>query len=199
MKIILGGTSKKEFVEVIKGNGWGRMLTPQRRFKIFDMEPYAIDNGAFYCWRNGSNFDEVAFLKTIDFSLTLHKPYLAILPDIVAGGNKSLDFSMSWIDRLPDYNWYLAVQDGMDSARVVDCIDMVSGLFLGGSDRFKRTGPYWCKLAHHNFKLFHYGRAGTYSKLQHAYQCGADSLDSAFPLWTKQRFKEFQTWVELIP
>lgn len=43
-----------------------------------------------------------------------------------------------------------------------------------------------CVVAHRHLKPFHYGRAGTLRKLQHAFAIGANSLDSSFPLWTKE-------------
>jgi hypothetical protein len=37
----------------------------------------------------------------------------------------------------------------------------------------------------------HYARAGTPAKVKHARDSGADSIDSAFPLWEQSRFEEF--------
>ncbi len=59
------------------------------------------------------------------------------------------------------------------------------------SDRFKATAYRWRVLAHSCGIKFHYGRAGTPAKLLAAYNCGADSCDSAFPLWTSERMKLF--------
>jgi hypothetical protein len=119
-------------------------------------------------------------------------PILAVVPDIVAGGQRSLDFSLDWVMRLPNgWPWYLAVQDGMETHQVEDSLHLFSGIFLGGTDRFKRTAYRWCNLAHAHQKRFHYGRAGTIAKLLHAKKIGADSLDSAFPLWTNQRLETF--------
>ena len=74
---------------------------------------------------------------------------------------------------------------------VLSVIGNYDGLFLGGTDAFKLTARDWCGLAHRNNKKFHYARAGTINKLQHAIRIGADSLDSSFPLWTKVRLLLF--------
>ena len=126
-------------------------------------------------------------------------PLLAVVPDIVAGGQRSLDFSLGWVMRLPhSWPWYLAVQDGMETNNVEDSLHLFSGIFLGGTDRFKRTAYRWCHLAHSHQKRFHYGRAGTIAKLVHAKKIGADSLDSAFPLWTSERLEVFANMAEHI-
>jgi hypothetical protein len=200
LKIILGHTSDgSKRLDIYKKNKFGRMMV-RNKFTPYDGEEWGFDNGAFISWKKGASFDETTYLKMLDFAVSFHRPYLSILPDIVAGGNKSLEFSLSWLNRLPnEWPWYLAVQDGMDPAAVIDNIHSFSGLFLGGSDKFKKTALFWKKVAHLHKKKFHYGRAGTYRKVQHAHDCGADSLDSAFPLWTKDRFKEFITWTKTKP
>ena len=66
-------------------------------------------------------------------------------------------------------------------------LDKFAGLFLGGTDKFKATAYYWRELSHKYGKRFHYGRAGTRRKILHAVESGADSADSAFPLWTTER------------
>jgi len=73
---------------------------------------------------------------------------------------------------------------------------LFDGIFLGGTDKFKLKAFSWKELAARNRLKFHYGRAGTRRKLQHAHEIQADSLDSSFPLWTKERMKLFSLWVE---
>lgn len=58
---------------------------------------------------------------------------------------------------------------------------------MGGTDRFKPTAKQWVKLAHKYGLKFHYGRCGTATKIRLAYNLGADSCDSAFPHWVKER------------
>lgn len=88
---------------------------------------------------------------------------------------------------------YLAVQDGMKREHVEGIIRAGwAGIFLGGTDKFKReTAFQWCEMAHEFGLKFHYARAGTLRKLEHAKLIKADSLDSNFPLWTKARTERF--------
>lgn len=171
--------------------GWGRMWIT-RRPAPYKGEPWGFDNGAFRYYLAGRPFDDAAFLQRLERAHAVGVPLLAVVPDIVAAGVRSLDFSMGWMPRLPgDWPWYLAVQDGMTEADVLPLLGRFAGLFLGGSTAFKRSAGAWCALAHRYGRRFHYARAGTLAKLEHAREIKADSLDSAFPMWTRRRFDIF--------
>jgi len=194
MKIFTGGGSSKRTRKVLRENGIGEMLTkPQKEVPAL----WAFDNGVFACWQQQKPFDTAKFLRWIEAAYRNYpRPYLAVLPDKVGEGMASFEFSFQWLKMLResgygDWPWYLALQDGMESACVIAEMDDLAGLFLGGTDDFKKQAGYWKKIAIHNGKPFHYARAGTLSKLAHAIMIGADSVDSTFPLWTKDRLFSF--------
>ena len=193
MKVFLGDTRGKG-VAFLRERGWGRMFAKDRTIgPLYPFERWAFDNGAFEAYRKGFPFPEEIFLKRLDAALKVNSdPTVAVVPDKVAKGMESLEFSLRWRERLPDFwPWYLAVQDGMTHDAVLEVAHLFAGIFLGGTDRFKWRAYSWCRLAHFCDKPFHYGRAGTLSKLRHAFHIDADSLDSNFPLWTKQRRQTF--------
>lgn len=191
MIMIVGDTRSRKYVEVLQELGWGRMVI-NKAIRPYEGEPWGFDNGAFRDHLRGKPFDESAFLRRLDKAYSLGTPYLAVAPDIVCGGAKSLEFSLKWLDRLPgDWPWYLAVQDGMKIADVEPVLPRFAGIFLGGSDAFKNTAYHWKELAHRYGKRFHYARAGTGRKIARAARVGADSCDSAFPLWIAQRLRKF--------
>ena len=199
MQILVGDGSGKNLIKFCKEHQVGRMFSANWP-KLYEGEPWGFDNRAFIYWSKagrpfpnpGGEFNETDFLKRLDKALLNPLPYIAVTPDIVAGGMKSLELSDGWIKRLPsDFPWYLAVQDGMDVASVIESLANYQGIFLGGTDNYKRYAGYWCKIAHHFGKKFHYGRAGTLNKVAHAIRIDADSLDSSFPLWTKDRLFSF--------
>ena len=196
MKILLGDTRSRKNQYLFQMNGWGRMFASDRPFPPFyyAYEPWGFDNGAFVAWTRGNQFPEKVFLKRLDAALRVETdPAVAVCPDIVAGGLRSLEFSVNWLKRLPSWwPWYLAVQDGMTQDAVLDVAHLFAGIFLGGTDRFKLTAYHWSRLAHFADKKFHYGRAGTLRKIRHAYAVEADSLDSNFPLWTVDRMRVFR-------
>jgi hypothetical protein len=160
-------------------------------------EPVGFDNGAFDAYQKGIAFPEELFLRRLEVAEKIVVPRVAVVPDLVARGRESLEFSWEWFGvrrELPaTWPWYLAVQDGMTLDDVRGVIrGGWAGLFLGGTNPFKlRTAWQWAELAHEFGLKFHYGRAGTLKKLRHAKQIQADSLDSNLPLWTKERFATF--------
>jgi hypothetical protein len=205
MVIIVGDTRSREFIAKLQQLGWGRMFI-ERKITPYPHEPWGFDNGAYRDWIKGKGFDESRYLKAVDTAVKIteeaHYPYLSVIPDRVAKGIESLDFSAIWFDKLKRYmgknfekfNWYLAVQDGMTESDVEEFIKSypeVKGLFLGGTDKFKATAPDWSMLAKKHNLRFHYARAGTPRKYALAKMAGADSIDSAFPIWVKERFQYF--------
>jgi hypothetical protein len=169
----------------------------------FPGEMCGFDNLAFHYYLKGKEFDDPTCCGkghgTYEFRMnrmikTGVTPMLAIPPDIVGGGQKSLDMSLAWAEKMPDH-WplYLAVQNGMTPKQIEGVIRYgFAGIFLGGDDEFKKEAPAWCEFAHSFGLKFHYARAGTPDKIKAAQLSGADSLDSAFPLWTIQRFYGFR-------
>lgn len=145
--------------------------------------PTAIDNGAFSAYMKGYGFDELAFLRLLaEVNKKNIKYDFIVIPDIVAGGEASLEFSILWYKRLAGWKrLYLAVQDGMDIKQHGNKIlsIQIDGIFVGGSNEWKwQTAKQWVRFAHDNGIKCHIGRCGTLDKLLYAYEIGANSVDS---------------------
>lgn len=191
MQVLTGDSRAKEIVAKLEKLRWGRMWI-DRKPEPYDGEPWGFDNGAYRAWTSKQKWDAGEFKARLDRAHAVGTPMLAAVPDIVAGGLWSLEFSMEWREQLPDdWPWYLVVQDGMKTDDVRSCVDRFAGIFLGGTTRFKSTAGTWRVFAARHGVKFHYGRAGTAARVEHAVACGVDSLDSALPLWTRERFAEF--------
>jgi hypothetical protein len=200
MIVITGDTRAKNFVNLLQKFGWGRMVI-NRRIIPYPQEPWGFDNGAYRDFLNSKSFDRDRYMralnKAIEIAEKYHPPYLAVLPDEVGTGMRSLELSLKWLDTELsdiDFNWYLAVQDGMELGVIEEILESyprIKGVFLGGTDRFKPTARVWSSLAHKYGKSFHYARAGTRRKIAHANLAEADSIDSALPLWIKERLRKF--------
>lgn len=191
LKVLVGEGTGPAWVQKLRPLGWGRMFTI-RQPQPYPGEPWGWDNGAFIAWRSGAHASMWDVLARLKRDRALGTPYLAVVPDIVAGGQASLELSLASRAALPDdWPWYLAVQNGMKPMHIARYIRGFAGVFLGGDDAFKAQAKVWCDFAHDHGLPFHYGRAGTFSKLEHALEVGADSLDSAFPMWTHERFAAF--------
>jgi len=172
-------------------------------------EPYAVDTGIYSQVTNHGPLepaDEDAFFglwlkraEELALRPEAEKPFMVVLPDVPFNGATSIQMSRKWLAKAPEgLPYYLPVQEGMTPEAVLGMLsvtkggELVRGIFLGGGDKFKLAeAQLWSDFAHENGLLFHYGRAGTLSKLDHATEVGADSVDSAFPLFTIPRLDEF--------
>jgi hypothetical protein len=204
--VLLGDTRSFTNVTRIKQLGWGRMFAGYKPTP-YDDEKWGFDNGAYKHWTDGMPFDELRFEYRLKVASEVGTPYLSIVPDIVAAGCSSLAFSLKWVERLrqlPEEHasrrwlWYLAVQNGMTIHDVKPYLRHFDGIFLGGNDDFKQQAWRWRVFAKDQGLPFHYGRAGTLSKLESALKMKADSLDSSFPLWEKKRMEKFVAMYEYL-
>lgn len=195
--VMVGECSGRNWETNMRPLGWGRMYTIRKPMPGKG-EPWGWDNGAFVAWLSGTHASLWDMLARLKRDRVAGTPYLAVTPDVVAGGEASLDLSVRARAALPDdWPWYLAVQNDMKPMQVARYIRRFSGIFLGGDNAFKAEALTWCQLAHDHGLPFHYGRAGTMAKVEHAFEVGADSLDSSFPLWTKERLAGFiEQWQE---
>jgi hypothetical protein len=191
--LFIGSTRSRRLVDRSIANGWGRLFCCEKPGPR-PGEPWALDNGAFPAWKAGKPWSAAKFLRSVEQSAKLEPPMLAVLPDKVAEGAASLDWSLRWLAELPPLPWYLAVQDGMTREAVAAALPHVAGLFLGGSDAFKAQAPEWCALAHEHGKRFHYARVSTEARLRAAVDCGADSADSSQMLWSDEHWQRFERW-----
>ncbi len=193
MNVLTGSTRSRKMVSKLRARGWGRMFVLDKPTP-YPGEPWGFDNGAYGHWRHGEVFDNHAYAQRLERAHGIGTPYMAVLPDIVGQGTISLGLSLDWLNKVPaDWPWYLAVQDGMTFQSVISILDeRIIGIFLGGTNSFKLQAQDWCDLAHRRGKRFHYARAGVPWKVEHALRCGADSLDSALPLWERNRWTEFE-------
>lgn len=160
----------------------GHMVTPKylrKKQPVF----WALDNGAFINYKKGTPFDIELYLNAVDKSLKFPTlPDFTVLPDIVAGGIESLNFSAKFLNKIKGVQRYLAVQDGMTVKDVEPYMKSIDGLFIGGTVPWKyKSMPVWVWLAHKYNKKCHVGRIGTLSGYQYCYNHHVDSVDGSNP------------------
>lgn len=185
MKIYTGTCAGKKF-EKIKEYGLGIMISPSPSFeprKNFTQVSCAFDNGVFQSYKRGYPFMEGLFWKVLTkcYSLGINLDFI-VCPDIVMGGNDSLDFSVEWARTLLKTApvLALAVQDGITTQMVDSYIlSLFDVIFVGGSVEWKwKTADEWTKFAHKNKKKIHIGQVGQARYLRFAEHIGVDSVDS---------------------
>ena len=194
MIIIVARNETHHAVKICQQHGWGRMYIT-RTPNPYPGEPWAWDNGAYQAHLRGRELNITEWKRRTQLAADKPPPYLAVLPDIVAGGQRSLELSYRHIQDLPR-NWpkYIAVQDGIEPDDITPLLPYISGIFLGGTTAYKQTAAAWAHYAHNNSKRFHYARASTRRKLQDAIQCGADSIDTAAPIWIPRQLRQWIRW-----
>jgi hypothetical protein len=214
MRVFVGDTRSGAMIRRLRMHGWGRMFQARtggsRFISLYPGEEWALDNGAYMDWKAERPFDERDFtgrLSSITVQVMrgqLPEPYLAVLPDLPTKGEESLEYSLSWLNRLDEaasWRWYLAVQDEMPPESVDAAHEEhgFAGIFLGGSNGYKSTAAFWRDWTNERRLPLHYARAGTANAVAHALEVQANSIDSAFPLWTLARFEHFAECIKLGP
>ncbi len=175
-------TGSRRNLDALSAAGWRLLFTPEtyrpgvsRRFR------FAVNNGAWGAFQKKQAFDDSAF-KTLIERCGAQADFV-IIPDIVAGGVQSFEFSLSWMSYLkPLRLLLLPVQDGMTAELVAPFLRAHpnTGIFLGGSTEWKLREMYaWGMVAHSLNRYYHVGRVNSARRIQLAAEAGADSFDGS--------------------
>ncbi len=170
-------TGTRRNLNALRSAGWRLLVSAKGVLRTENM-PYALDNGAWSAFQAQEQFDEAAFLRALD-RLGANADWI-VIPDIVAGGVRSLDYSLSWLPRLTslDVPLLLAVQDGMTPNLVRPLLNSRIGIFVGGSTDWKlATALQWGQVARAAGCWLHIGRVNTIKRIQLCAAAGADSFD----------------------
>lgn len=136
------------------------------------------DYGAWSAFQQDRAFDTDAFLRAVDL-VGEHADWI-VLPDIVLGGQRSLDLSLSWLDKLKGIptRLLIAVQNGMQPDDVRRYLNPMVGLFVGGDTAWKEsTCETWGSLARRRNCYLHVGRVNSQRRIGICAAAGADSFD----------------------
>jgi len=184
MDIFVPGYGPKKRLDFCIEHEIGFLYSPHRpELPKPNYKRYIVDNGAYRAFLQGRIIDTnefYAFLGKIQNCA--YQPEFVCIPDIVAGGEKSFSFSLKHLGKIPEhFKKFWVVQDGQYPALIEETvIDLVDGLFVGGSTVWKwRTAENWINLAHDYKKRCHIGRVGTWRNFLRAYNLNADSVDGS--------------------
>lgn len=167
-----GSSTNKSAIEAA---GWRWVLSP---FDARDgYTPYALDNGAWTCHRQQLSFDHSRFLRLVE-KYGASADFI-VVPDIVAGGEESLNLSLSYLARLRGVApLLLAVQNGITKEDVLPYLGASVGIFIGGDTEYKlSTGNYWGEVAREQQCYLHVGRVNSVQRIHWCDAIGANSFD----------------------
>lgn len=172
-------TGTRRNLDAMRAAGWRLIVSPTgvlrtEGFKI------ALDNGAWTAFQQGTSFDDVAFMRAVD-KLGEQADWI-VLPDIVAGGLRSLELSLTWLERLRGLPTPLliAVQNGMQVDDVRELLSPSVGIFIGGDTDWKeKTAIAWGQLARRRNCYLHVGRVNSARRIGICAAAGASSYDGS--------------------
>lgn len=171
-------------VETARRNGWGNLTGPHRPVPLRLPGGLALDNGA---WKVRGQ-EEGAWSAQFEtaWKAAIWRDWrildFVVLPDIVAGGPRSLEVSLSWL------RWtatkvrqvLIAVQDGIEASEVAPHLRPGVGLAVGGSTEFKwATMETWASLGREKRVWTHVLRVNTQKKLRRCIAAGVTSADGS--------------------
>lgn len=174
-------TGTKRNLAALTGAGWRLMFSPFSRERPgHGAFRYALDNGAWAAYQAKRPFDADAFCRMVDDHSA--GADWVVLPDIVAGGKESLDFSLSWWGLGPFWRCplMLAVQNGIEPDDVAHIVGPNLGIFIGGTSEWKEASALsWGKLAREAGARLHMGRVNSQRRIKIAQAAGCDSFDGS--------------------
>lgn len=172
-------TGTRRNLAALRAAGWRLMVSAKGVVRTEGFR-YALDNGAWWAFSNGQPFDEAAFLRA--YAALGRGADFVVLPDVVAGGEASLAFSLAWRERLgpPVCRQMLAVQDGMSTDQVRGLVGPGLGIFVGGTTEWKvQTLAAWGGIARETGASLHVGRVNSAKRIALCHAGGADSFDGS--------------------
>lgn len=170
-------TGTRRNLDALRVAGW-RLLVSAAGVLRNEGFRYALDNGAWSSFTQGRPFDEPAFDRALR-KMGRDADWV-VMPDVVAGGRASLDFSLKWMRRVLDETnlGLLAVQDGLEERDVESLLGDRVGLFVGGSTDWKlSTLPRWGELGRRRGCWVHVGRVNSAKRIKACTAAGAWSFD----------------------
>lgn len=170
-------TGSRRNLDVLRRAGWRLLVSAAGVWRTEGFK-YAIDNGAWTAYQQGEPFDGARFTELVE--LLGDGADWIVVPDIVAGGLRSLNFSESWIPHIEKEGrlLLLPVQDGMEPEHIRELVSPDLGIFLGGTTEWKElTIGQWGRLAHERGAYYHVGRVNSAKRIKLCHLAGANSFD----------------------
>jgi hypothetical protein len=162
---------------------WGLLVSRAGVWRTEGFDEVVGDNGAWADFQAGRDFDEDGFERFLDwFAAQPVTPRWLVLPDIVAGGLRSLELSMRYQNRCLSIAplVLIAVQDGMQQSDLAPLVGRNVGIFLGGSTEWKLANMAgWGAFCAEHGIYYHVARVNTEKRIWMAVAAGADSVDGS--------------------
>ena len=190
--MVMVGNHSSAFVHYWAGRypgkiGWLVGPGGMSKTKLRPWLPHALDNDAFSAWDNGTEWDEDAYFRFLDWAAAQEQPPLwAAIPDVVTDPKGTFKNWEKYAPKVKEYGWPLAfvAQDGMQPGDVPEDASVV---FIGGSYKWKwRNAPEFAA----KLPRVHVGRVNTLYRLRRCEELGVESVDGTG--WFRRPEAEFR-------
>lgn len=176
-------TGTKRNLAALRAHGWGLLVSRAGVWRTEGFDRICGDNGAWADFQAGRTFDEDSYDRFLDWLAA--QPVTAdwlVLPDIVAGGLKSLELSLRYLNRCLSVAplVLIAVQNGMTTDDLAMIVGPKVGIFLGGSTDWKiERMAEWGKFCAERGVHYHVARVNSAKRMFMAIASGALSVDGS--------------------
>jgi hypothetical protein len=176
-------TGTKRNLCALRTHGWRLLVVPSSapprvpRWETGNEAPFMLDNGAWGAFARGRPWNADHFLRAVD--VLGFRADAIVAPDIVCGGQASLDLTLSFLPRLRGVGApiLIAVQNGMVPTDLPP-LGPGLGLFIGGDDRWKEdSARMWGAHARAAGAPCHMARVNTCRRIYLAAEAGCSSFD----------------------
>lgn len=177
MRAYASRTGTRRNLDAMREAGWRLIVSAAGCLRNENMA-YALDNGAWTAFQQGKQLDEKLFMTAVE-RMGEGADWI-VLPDIVAGGLRSLDYSLTWLERLRGIptRLLIAVQNGMEVEDVRSFLNPAVGIFVGGDTEWKeKTAVQWGSVARRRNCYLHVGRVNSARRIAICNAAGANSFD----------------------
>lgn len=183
-------TGTKRNLAALRARGWRLMVSAAGVWRTEGFK-WAGDNGQWTERDEAGPFKTERFERFLSWALEQpERPDFIVLPDIVCGGEASLELSLKWLRKLRrrkawcDQIFMLAVQDGMEAGALLGRVKRMIGpkvhIFIGGGDEFKESTPrLWVDIAEARGAKVHAGRVNSNRRIAIMAQAGVNSIDGS--------------------
>ncbi len=180
-------TGTKRNLDVLRAAGWRLMISATGVWRTEGFR-YAIDNGAWTAYQQGTPFDRLRFMQLV--SAFGADADFVVIPDVVGAGRDSLAFSKTWISTLirkPHKMLLLAVQDGMTPKDVSPTLR---------SEWKDATIASWGQFGYEKGIYVHVGRVNTKRRLALCESSAIHSIDGSGPSRFALHAKKMTEWAK---
>ncbi len=173
-------TGTRRNLAALRAANWGLFVSAAGVWRTEGFPIVAGDNGAWTDHQQGLPFNEERFARFVEWFGD--RPSMLILPDIVCGGDASLQLSVRWLSTLAGHpaKLMIAVQNGMEPAQIAPFLTPRVGIAVGGDTEWKvATMGAWAALARSHGAHCHVLRVNTERRIRLCHAAAVDSFDGS--------------------